>query len=111
MRALFGIFLLPAILLAGGGPGPSGGGTASTPQVSLHIANETAPPNGLVQMKFMVTQPTPISTGRPMLAMDTTMFDNVWGIEVFSSTGDTNGIAMINGSNVSILYSTTAGAQ
>jgi hypothetical protein len=62
-------------------------------------------------MKFMVTQPTPISTGRPMLAMDTTMFDNVWGIEVFSSTGDTNGIAMINGSNVSILYSTTAGAQ
>lgn len=105
-----GILFLSTALFANGGPGPSSS-TTSTKQVSLHIPNETAPAGGLVQMKFMVTEPTPISTGGPVLMMDSGMFDSVWGIELFCATGDVNGVAMINGSRISILYTTTAGAQ
>ena len=61
-------------------------------------------------MKFMVTEPTPISSGGPSLEMGA-MFDGVWGIELFSPTGDVNGVAMVNGSRINIRYSTTAGAQ
>jgi hypothetical protein len=61
-------------------------------------------------MKFMVTEPTPISTGGPVVSLDA-MFDAVWGIELFCPTGDVNGVAMVNGSRVNILYTTTAGAQ
>jgi hypothetical protein len=103
--------LTAATLLAAGGPGPSGSGSGSTLQVALHIPNETAPPGGLAQMKFMVTQPTPISTGGPVAPYDAAMFDGVWGIQVFCATGDLNGVAMINGARVNLLYTTTAGAQ
>src|SRR5215471_13508072 len=106
-RSRLGILLLTAATALAGGPGPSG----STPQVSLHVPNETAPPGGLAQMKFMVTQPTPISTGGPVVPYDAAMFDGVWGIEVFCATGDVNGVAMINGSRVSVLYTQSAGSQ
>ena len=93
----------------GGGPGPGGGGSA--PQVSFHIPDEMAPPGGLVQMKFMVTVPTPITSGGPMFSMDARLFDDVWGIELFCLAGDLNGVAMVNGSRVNIRYTTTVGTQ
>src|SRR5215469_6218891 len=81
-----------------GGPGPNGGGSSSgpgsgppIPLVALFVPNESAPPGGLVQMKFMVTEPTPISTGRPVTTYDTDIFDAVWGIELFNNLGDLNG--------------------
>jgi hypothetical protein len=93
------------LAVAGGGPGPSGSN-----QVSLHIPNEMAPPGGVVQMKLMVTTPTPISSGGPGFAFDAT-FDAVWGIELFNSTGDVNGAAVINGSKASVFYTTSGGGQ
>lgn len=96
------------IALADGGPGPSG--STSGNQISLHVPNEMAPPDGIVQMKFMVTSPTPISSGGPRFAFDST-FDAVWGIELFNPTGDVNGIASVNGSQVNISYVTSSGAQ
>jgi hypothetical protein len=100
-------------LLAQGGPGPgSGGGGSTAPkQVSLFIPNETAPPGGLAQMKFMVTEPTPISSGTTSFSCDASVFDDVWGIELFNPTGDLNGMAMISGSQVKIQYITSSGAQ
>src|SRR5216684_5919096 len=92
------------LLLADGGPGPSGGGTPQ--QVSLHIPNEMAPPGGLVQMKLMVTEPTPISSGGPRFAFDASTFDSLWGIELFNPTGDVNGVATVNGSQVQVFYTT-----
>src|SRR5215472_15127282 len=101
---------LAGTLPGAGGPGPSGGGSSSGPQVSIHIPNETAPPGGVVQMKFMVTEPTPISTGGPIVDM-AGMFDGFWGIELFNPTGDVNGVAMISGSRVNVLYTTAGGNQ
>src|SRR5947209_1730886 len=98
-----------AILLADGGPGSGGGG--GTLQVSLSIPNEMAPPGGMVQMKFMVTQPTPISSGKPKAALITTLFSGTSGIELFCATGDLNGVAMVIGSQIGIQYITTVGAQ
>jgi hypothetical protein len=69
-----------------------------------------APPGGVVQMKLLVTTPTPISSGGPRLSFDST-FDAVWGIELFNPTGDVNGAAVVNGSQVSVFYATSSGAS
>ena len=107
------MFCLTGMLLAEGGPGPSSGsvGGSTTAQVSLHIPNEIASPGGVAQMKFMVTEPTPISSGGPSLAFDAGVFDAALGIELFCPTGDLNGVAIVNGSRINLNYITTAGAQ
>ena len=107
IHRMFGLacVLTARLAVAGGGPGPSGSN-----QVSLHIPNEMAPPSGVVQMKLMVTTPTPISSGGPGFAFDAT-FDAVWGIELFNSTGDVNGAAVINGSQANVFYTTSGGGQ
>jgi hypothetical protein len=108
IHSKFGVACVVAarLAIADGGPGPGG----SNNQISLHIPNEMAPPGGVVQMKLMVTAPTPISSGGPRVAFDDT-FDAVWGIELFNRTGDVNGTAVINGSQVSIFYTASSGAQ
>src|SRR5215468_11919741 len=116
-RLLVGIWQLVASVVlwgqgpgpGGGGPGPGGGGSA--PQVSFHIPNEMAPPGGLAQMKFLVTVPTPITSGDTTFSMDASVFDDAWGIELFCLTGDLNGVATVNGSRVNIRYTTTVGTQ
>ncbi len=104
LRLAIAVFSAGALLADGGG----GGGAR---QVSLHIPNEMAPPGGLVQMKFMVTEPTPISSGKPILSFDAGIFDEVLGIELFNPTGDVNGVAILNGSQISIRYITSSGPQ
>src|SRR5215469_6562906 len=105
-RFVFACVVAARLAVAQGGPGPSG----SNNQVSLHIPNEMAPPGGVVQMKLLVTTPTPISSGGPRFDFDST-FDAVWGIELFNPTGDVNGAAVINGSQVNVFYTTSSGAQ
>jgi hypothetical protein len=123
-RLLSGIWFLFATMgLWGQGPGPSSGASgsggsssgpgsgASPPELSFHVPDETALPGGLVQMKFMVTVPTPISSGGPVVSFDAGMFDGVWGIELFCPNGDLNGFATVSGSRVNIRYITTAGVS
>ena len=111
-----------ALFAQGGGPGTSGGGNGSggsgsggpaptAQQVALFVPNESAPPGGVVQMKFMVTEPVPISTGRPISSFDSSVFDDVLGIELFNPSGDVNGVALINQNRVSISYIASTGAQ
>lgn len=76
-------------------------------QVSLHIPDEMAPPGGMMQIKLLVTEPTPITTGNIFLSFDSSMFDAVRGIEVFNMTGFSDGFAVVQGSNISVRYSTT----
>lgn len=98
--------LVATHLVLAGGPGPS----SSNNQVSLHIPNEMAPPGGVVQMKLMVTAPTPISSGGPRLAIHST-FDRILGIELFNPAGDVNGVAVVDGPEVNVFYTTSSGAQ
>src|SRR3569833_610547 len=92
-----------------GGRGPGASCASSSQLVSLHIPDESAPPGGVVQMKFMMTEPTPISTGN--LRLDTPKDTSVQGIHLFNPAGDVNGIAVINGQQENILYFTSNGTQ
>lgn len=92
--------LLAGSLLVGGG---------GVKQVSVHIPNEMAPPGGVAQMKLLVTEPTPISSGKPRLAFDPALFDGVWGIELFNPSGSVHGVALINDSKVSVSYISSTG--
>lgn len=120
MRRVTTLLILGASILfaQSGGPGPGGGGGTSgsggstaIKQVALSIPNETAPPGGVMQVKFMVTEPTPISTGKPVSYFDDTMIDALWGAELFNPTGDVNGVALIRNNRVQIQYITSSGAQ
>jgi hypothetical protein len=93
--------------LGGRGPGASCG--SSSQLVSLRIPDESAPPGGVAQMKFMMTEPTPISSGS--LSLATPQDTSVEGIHLFNPAGDVNGVAVINGQQVNILYFTSNGTQ
>jgi hypothetical protein len=85
-------------------------GGRSAREVALSVPNEMSPAGGVVQMKFMVTEPTPISSGGPRFSFDS-MFDAVWGVELFSPRGDVNGAAILNGSHVNVFYTNSGGAS
>ena len=78
-------------------------------QVAVHIPNEMAPPGGVVQMKLLVTEPTPISSGKPRFAYDEAVIDDVWGIQLFNPAGSVSGVALIKNANVSVNYISTSG--
>ncbi len=91
-----------------GGPG-TGSCTVATRQVSLHIPNETVPPGGIAQMKMLVTEPTPVSTGRARFA--TVSGVSVVGIQLFNPNGDVDGVATFTPSMISIDSITSTGTQ
>jgi hypothetical protein len=95
----------------GGGPaaGPGATCSVSTRQVSLHVPDESAPPGGVVQMKFLVTEPTPISSGGPRVPKPPNT--TVKGIQLFNPNGDVNGVAMISATDISIASITSSGTQ
>ncbi len=66
--------------------------------VSLKIARETAPPGGIAQVKVLVTEPKPISTGR--MAFSFGRLERIAGIAVMSPTNDTFGVAQLGGSDI-----------
>ena len=68
----------------------SGGGT--TGPLTVRISSETAPPNGVAQMKLLLTAPKPISTGFADMGFDSSSID-ILGIALFNNTGDVSGAA------------------
>ena len=80
-------------------------------QISLKIPDEMAPPGGMVQMKLMVTEPTPISSGHPHAKLNTSVFSGVSGIAAFNLSGDVDGVAMLSGSELRIDYVTSSGTS
>lgn len=90
--------------------GTSGGScSVATRQISLHIPNESAPPGGVVQMKMLVTDPSPVSSGGPRFAAFNGA--SVVGIQLFNPTGDVNGVAMLGSPMVNIAYVSSTGTQ
>lgn len=89
------------------GSGSSSSCTAATRQISLHIPDESAPPGGIVQMKFLDSEPTPTTSGGPRVAIPSgTMVE---GIQVFNPNGDVNGVAIVGPSLISIAFITSTG--
>ena len=87
--------------------GVSAAGKKGAPELSVRIRDETAPAGGMVQMKVMTTEVTPISGGRPILNFAAGLFDAVEGIGMFAPTGEVAGAAVIDGDHVAIAYVTT----
>jgi uncharacterized protein (TIGR03437 family) len=81
--------------------------TPPTP-IEVRVADETVPPGGLVQLKLMMTDPRPISTGKMSLsALDTNVFGDVVGVALFSDSGDVAGAAVVQpGGKVSAQFAT-----
>ena len=103
--ALVAALLSGVALLASGGSGGSGGGVTGIAGslLSLRISNEMAPAGGLVQMKVLTTEVTPISGGRPGFGFDS-MFTAA-GFGMFA-TGDLAGAAIVDRQHVSVSYIT-----
>jgi|GEM_PF-615930 len=84
----------------GGGTGGGGGGGTVFAGLSLSISNEVVPAGSVAQMKVLLTEPVPISTGKGSLSLASS--STVCGIAVMGPTPDVNGVAVIRGSNVTI---------
>lgn len=80
----------------------SSGGAGVTPAGSAEVRtlSERIPPGGTVQVKFLLTQPRPITTGGPQLY---TYDFGVAGVAAFSPLGDTAGAALNRNGILSVL--------
>jgi hypothetical protein len=61
--------------------------------VELKVSEEIVPPGGTAQMKVLVTEPKPISTGRGRISS----FRSTSGIAIGSPANDTFGVAVLEG--------------
>ena len=68
--------------------------------VSLKIGDETVEPGGIVQVKLRVTEPKPISTAGGKLRI--AGFDSFEGIALMSPAGDTLGVAVVRGTELTL---------
>jgi hypothetical protein len=103
------LILLGALVIAV--PGVSitakgGGGDGS--DLRIRIPDETGPPGGMVQMKLMTTEVSPISGGRPMFLYNASVFDRIVGFSLFNPDGEAAGAATVDGDRIQVSYITTA---
>jgi hypothetical protein len=60
--------------------------------VEIRVSNETTPPGGTVQVKFLMTEPHPIMSTGSSYALDGMSVD---GVALWSATGDAGGVAVV----------------
>lgn len=70
--------------------------------LSLKVANETAPPGGMAQVKLFITEPKPISTGYADLLYDSFAYPSVEGIALNPGAGDASGVALVANSRIRV---------
>jgi hypothetical protein len=83
-------------------------GPAVAGVLTMRIPNESAPAGGMVQMKVLTTEVTPISGGRPALAYDSAFFGAVAGFAISAPNGEIAGAAIIDGAHVQVVYDGTS---
>lgn len=78
-----------------GGPTGGGGGTGVTPAAAgeVRTLSERIPAGGTVQVKYLLTQPRPITGGAAQFSMNGFSID---GIGIASPLGDTFGAAVVD---------------
>ena len=67
-----------------------------SPLVTVKVSRETVPPGAIAQMKVLITEPKPITTGR--MAFDA--FTVIEGIAL--APGDSAGVAVVRGSQIAL---------
>jgi hypothetical protein len=90
--------LLAAALSAA--PGRSGGDDGGSGSAEVRTPSERIPAGGTVQIKYILTQPRPISTGGPHIPVPKNFAVN--GISAFSPSGDTAGAALVENGVLSV---------
>jgi len=98
--------LAPFIVFALGVSLTGSGGSDS--DLRIRIPDETGPAGGMVQMKLMTTEVSPISGGRPMFMFDSAFFDSIVGFSLFNPDGEAAGAAIVAGGGTQVSYITTA---
>ncbi len=83
--------------------------SAQTTPITVRLSSETAPPGGIAQVKLLLTSPKPITTGDVMMDFSSSDFDSVWGIALFSNTGDVGGTAVVNAGQVRVRFTSPHG--
>ena len=96
-----------ALVMASGGKPAGGGGTPGV--LSLRLTSETAPAGGVVQVKLLLTEPSPISTGKMDFAFDSAMFSDVLGINLIAPGGDVSGTAVVTNGKLSLHFTSPKG--
>src|SRR5215831_4118331 len=76
----------------------------SYPGLWVDVVSETIPPGGTVQVKYTLTESSPISVPGPKAYFDPQLFDGVEGINLFNATGDVYGVAVLQGATVLVNY-------
>ena len=84
----------------GSGSGGSGGGGVTAPGAAeVRTLSERIPAGGTVQVKYLLTQPRPISTGGPKLATEDFVVN---GVAIASPLGDSVGAAVAENGTLSV---------
>lgn len=81
-----------------------------SPSLEVRIVTETVPPGGLVQLKVALTDPHPISSGTMSTAFDSSFFDTISGIALFSPNGDTAAAVVVHGTSLKASFLSKLGA-
>src|SRR5689334_17576115 len=86
-------------------------GFAATAQTlpEIRVSNEITPIGGMAQMKVSLTSPKPITSGNFGFDASDVSFDSIDGIDLFSSTGDVNGAAVVSGGKIALAYISPGG--
>jgi hypothetical protein len=80
-----------------------------TPPVLLRVPDQQEPPGGLLAMKVMLTEPSPIIRGMMALAFNPTPLGSIQDVALFSPTGHVSGTAVIDGGLINIAFNAPDG--
>ena len=104
----FFISLIAATFAAASGK-PGGGVPVPNAPPEVRVLSEVQPAGGTVQVKLSLTEPRPIITGTTSAFLDGGSFDSIFGVAVFSPTGDVFGTAVVKGTAVQVNYTSPNG--
>src|SRR5262252_22198 len=106
------VFGAAAVLVAGATISASGklhdGVAGPAAGFMLRIPDEAAPAGGMVQLKVMTTEVTPISGGRPGFGYDAAFFGPAAGFGIMAPNGEIAGAAIVDGTRVQVIYDGTS---
>src|SRR6185312_8071092 len=116
-RLFVASFVLMAIICVGCGGGSAGGGTGGTPTPTpsptptpvpgapgllMKVGSATVPTGGIFQYQLLLTEPKPIGNSSTRPTIPTGPTGPVRGVAVNDATGQAVGIAVINGTQISV---------